>query len=120
MRLFLGAFRFPLFTKQKGSKIQASVLIKSEHARFISDVEPGKVYEFDNFGITENTHPYRATTFRFKLTFGPQTSFYEDMTDIPLNAYTFMPITDILSLPKEKEIEYLIGKRSPLYPYNYR
>lgn len=84
---------------------------KSEHGRFISDVEPGKVYEFDNFTVSANEHAFRATDYRFKITFGPQTSYYPEVADIPSNAYTFMPIADILALPTEKEIDNLIGNK---------
>ena len=103
-------FVFHFITKQKGTKIQASVLFKSEHARFISDIQPGKVYEFDNFEVSENEHAFRATSYHFKLTFGPQTSYYPDEADIPHNAYTFIPISDLLKLAPEKEIDNLIGK----------
>lgn len=94
----------------KGSKIQASTLFKSEHERFINDVHPGKVYEFDNFGVSANEHSFRATSYKFKITFGPQTSYYPEDLDIPECAYTFMPISDILALPSDKDLDYLIGK----------
>lgn len=105
-----------LFLFQR-TKIQASVTQRSEHDRFDQDVNPGKVYEFDTFSVSDNRHTFRATTHRFKLTFGPQTSFYEEQDDatIPLTAYTFTPISEILAIPENKEMGQLIGDFTYLF-----
>lgn len=67
-------------------------------------IGPWKVYEFDKFTVSENEHSFRATNYRFKITFGPQTSYYPDDAEIPHNAYTFIPISDILALAPEKNL----------------
>lgn len=69
------------------------------------------MYDFDTFSVTQNQHSFRAISHTYKITLGPQTSYYEenDNDSIPLTKYTFMSIPDILAVLEDKEIGYLRG-----------
>lgn len=69
-----------------------------------------RTYRIENFKVSDNTSGYRATTELFKIQFGPKTYVAEEAAEIPMEVFTFKPIAEIIALPDEENVEYLVGE----------
>lgn len=89
--------------------MQATVIAKNLHERYRDILIEGQTYFIANFMVLENSNLYKATNHPFKIIFTQQTFVRPETTDIPLHAYSFMPINDILKSEEKKFADFLIG-----------
>lgn len=93
----------------QGTRIQASIMKKEQHARFNKEVCEGRVYEFEYFEVIDNSLNWKPTNHRYKLIFGKQTNFEEVQAEIPTFSFNLLAIHDILSMPAEQNFPHLYG-----------
>lgn len=88
---------------------RATIIKSSQHARFSQGMIQGRTYEIEVFEVTENSHNYRPLMHPFKITFNAHTTFEEVAADIPQYSICLMEISNIINMPEDEDIKYLIG-----------
>ncbi|XP_028782229.1 replication protein A 70 kDa DNA-binding subunit A-like isoform X2 [Neltuma alba] len=92
----------------EGNRIQASVLSRHLLDQFRDFPVEGETYFIANFIVSSNNNQYRGTNNPFKITFTQQTYIKPQDGPIPINAYSFTPIAEVLKCTERTCIDYLI------------
>lgn len=82
---------------------------RNSNDTFRQTLDEGKIYFIANFVVSQNSNQYRATTHQFKIILTQQTYAREESGNIPLHAYSFLSILDILKSQERNFADYLIG-----------
>ncbi|XP_028778051.1 uncharacterized protein LOC114734595 [Neltuma alba] len=92
----------------RGNRIQASVLNRNLLPLYKDAPVEGNTYFFTNFEVSPNVNQYRATENKWKITFTQQTYMREQGGNIPHDAYSFVPLPEIVKCTERNHLEYLI------------
>ena len=93
----------------QGNKIQATILGRSLYERMGGVFHEGNTYFIANFEVVKNTHAYRATTHPFKIMLTARTFIRNDVVNLPTDAYSFMPLSDVINCGVDNFPDHLIG-----------
>ena len=93
----------------QGTKIQASAVGKSLAEKFLPLISEKKIYRIENFGVSKNNLNYAASTHPLKITFNNKTFVAEEEANIPVEVFTFKPISEIKAIPEGVTVDLLIG-----------
>ena len=70
----------------------------------------GRVYFAANFKVEDNDADFRPTTHPYKLQVSSSTHIQEEEGSLPLHAYNFITLADILKIKARQELPQLIGE----------
>ena len=72
-------------------------------------LEENKTYFISNFEVKENSKDYKATPHEFKLLFSASTFINEQISEINVNPFHFVPLSDVVKAEESAYPDYLIG-----------